>query len=704
MNNKDLFNAINIAAEDYVSDITESAEPERPVVIRTEKKPISPVKRFVAAAAACAAVVALAVGITVVMKNYSQRDSLVSDNSGSAADSIERNFAPAAEILRIRDVGFYTGGMSSEYRKAVEEWYSRTFTKEFFEYSMVIDYAPPPPDVYYYNDIPLDFRMLSNEAYSFLSQYCLLSEEDRAGETVPDDVKYLTGGGFVRFGDLGFLQDKYTEQELDHFKAYCANPMIYSCYPPEPDVYYYNDIPYNIDRVWGEDVQNWLKWFCWLDEETQEALSGYVPDAMDGVIRDCNSEKPQEIVSYKGKAIDVRGVSYDTEKFIEWYNSLSPDLQAKVKFEPQELSEENLENYYDMELPIELIGADGVPLTYADLSSAQTSIFKLKNAPAGGEWLSFDEIEQWDEIRCNGFVYLAEPGSDEFKRYYVGDEINGLKITYAHTTFRRFEDVSDPALYYAEGTVTFEGTAKVDVLAVKRDGGVNDIYCAVSGLPVIDVDEKARAEGRIVPKEHTVEEFADNPAALLDIESSRYYGAISGNAEQIALLAQNQGHIQKDVEIEEINLYWQDYDEYMDRYQVVAKLPNADNESSPSEPFSTKSVSFSTAKEQVDFAEVKEVSGENFVGYELEYEMPSEKVNALNYVYTDGKVSVRDSSGFEIATQFYEKIERDNMVFWKGMLTDQPTVVYISETNAYIANFESDADLSKAIEAIKSLL
>ncbi len=697
MNNKDLFNAINIAAEEYVSDIPDSAEDERPVVFRTEKKPVSMAKRIVAATAACAAVVALGVGITVVMKNYSQRSSLVSDSSKSVASNIERNFAPAEEILRVRDVGFYSEGMSDDSRKTLEEHYKNPVAKESLGVLQAVSWLRPP-DVLYFNDLPLDNRMLSHEAYNWLWRYCLMSEEDRAGMIMPDEVKYLTGGGFVRFGDLGFLEDKYTEQELEHFKTYCANPLVFSSLPPEPDVYYYNDIPYHLDQIWSEDAKNWLKWFCWLDEETQEALSGYVPEALGGRITGCNSEKPQEIVTYKGKAIDVRGVSYDTENYIKWYNSLSPELQAKVWYEPEELSEESLKNYYNMELPIELIGADGVPLTYADLSSAQTSIFKPENA-AGGELLSFDEIEQWGEIRCIGFVYLAEPGSDEFKRYYVGDEIMGLKITYAHTTFRRFEDVSDPALYYAEGYVTFEGTAKVDVLAVPRDGGVNYIYCAVSGVPVIDVDEKARAEGRIVPKEHTVEEFADNPAALLDVERSRYYGAISGDTEQIALLAQKQGHIQKDVEIEEISLYWQDYDEYMDRYQVVASLPNADIEH-----YSTKSVSFSTAKEQVDFAEVKEVSGENFVGYELEYIMPSEKVTALKYVYTDGEVSVRDSSGFEIATQFYEKIERDNMVFWKGLLTDVPTVTYISESNAYIAYFESDADLSKAIDAIKSLV
>ncbi len=710
MNNKDLFNAIDKAAEEYVDKYAaegmEDAGCERPVVLRPEKKPRS-VRKIVLGAAACAAAVAvIGAGVAVGMKYYSGRAALVSGSSGDVPGStvdIERNFAPRAEILRIRDVGFYTEGMSSEYRKAVEDWYSRPYTKEeFFESSVVRDYAPPQPDVYYYNDLPLDRRMLSNEAYSFLSRYCLLSEEDRAGETVPDEVRYLTGHGIIRFGDLGFLEDKYTKQELKRFKAYCANPLVFSSLPPEPDVYYYNDIPYHLDYLdrWSfdvADVKNWLKWYCWLDEETQEALGGYVPEEMEGRMTGCNSEKPQEIVTYKGRVFDVRSVSYDTERYIKWYNALSPELQAKVWYAPEELSEENLARFPLDTLDVKIIGADGVPLTYEDLFSEQTVIYKLEKAPKGENEvpgyseLSVNELEQWDEIRCGGFVYLSEPGSDEFKRYNVGDEIMGLKIIGAATTFRRFEDVSDPALYYAGGEVRFEGTAKVDVLAFVNDSGMK---CAISGLPIIDIDEKARAEGKIVPQQHSADEFADDPGALLNDDSNCYSGGITGfGGKQL-------GQIQRGVEIEEINIDWRyDFDNTK-WYQVHASLPIAPNE----ENLSTRSETFSTAKEQVKFADVKDIAEPDFVGYELEYIMPSEKVYSLNYVYTDGKVSVRDSSGFEIATQFYEKIERDDMVFWKGLLTDSPIVVYISESNAYIADFESDTDLSRSIDKIISLL
>lgn len=131
--------------------------------------------------------------------------------------------------------------------------------------------------------------------------------------------------------------------------------------------------------------------------------------------------------------------------------------------------------------------------------------------------------------------------------------------------------------------------------------------------------------------------------------------------------------------------------------------------SSPNAYRSTKPVTFSTAKEQVKFTEVKEVSGENFVGYELDYVMPSETLIALRYVYTDGEVSVMDNSGdcgvIKISPEYDEKIERDGMIFWKAYLSEPPTIFYISESEvAYIATFKSDADLSKAIETIKSLI
>ncbi len=129
----------------------------------------------------------------------------------------------------------------------------------------------------------------------------------------------------------------------------------------------------------------------------------------------------------------------------------------------------------------------------------------------------------------------------------------------------------------------------------------------------------------------------------------------------------------------------------------------------PNAYLSTRSATFSEAKEQVRFVDVKEVSGADFVGYELDYVMPAEKLITLRYVYTDGSVSVSDNSGdcgvFKISPEHDEKIESDGMVFWKSTVTDPSAAIYISESDiAYFGMFESDADLSKAIEAIKSLI
>ncbi len=131
--------------------------------------------------------------------------------------------------------------------------------------------------------------------------------------------------------------------------------------------------------------------------------------------------------------------------------------------------------------------------------------------------------------------------------------------------------------------------------------------------------------------------------------------------------------------------------------------------SSPNAYLSTRSATFSEAKEQVKFVDVKEVSGADFIGYELDYIMPSETLFALNYVYTDGFVLVRDNSGdcgvIKISPEHDEKIERDNMVFWKSKVTDPHAAIYISESDiAYFGMFRSDTDLSKAIDTIKSLL
>ncbi len=508
MNNKDLFNAINDAAEEFAPEVWESTEGARPIILRAEKKPRSAKRIAVTAAACTAAAVMLGTAVTVGVNGYRQRGAVISGESDALSAANARNFAPSAEIMRIRDVGFYREDLRDEIVKELEEWYGRPMSKEEFSQLVVMDYEPPQPEVYFYNDVPLDKRMLSNEAYGWLSRYCLLSEVDRAGEVIPDEVKYLAEDGFVRFGDLGFIRGKYTDEQFENIKGYLEKPYIYqqlsSVIPPKPDVYYYNEVPYSPDRV-RSNARKWLNWFCRLDEETQAALSGYVPEELMGVTEP-NFGDDEEILIYKGIEFDMSIYPHDVGVFIKWYNSLSAELQAKVGYEPNEMDSDMFGEVPRAELPIDLIGADGVRL---DGDWDRIFITKQETVVKDGVEgdvavvLTDDEIEQWDNITCYGFVYLAEPGSKEFKRYNVGDEICGLKITYAYSEFSRLEDVSDPALYYTGGEVKFEGEISVDITSKKSQVTINDYYYAVTGLPTILVDGAERSNGRIIPKEET---------------------------------------------------------------------------------------------------------------------------------------------------------------------------------------------------------
>jgi len=539
MDSKDLFNAIDKAAEEFVPDLLDSTDGVRPIVLHAEKKPLSLAKRIAAAAAACAAVVAVGAGVTIGVKNYSQHGSLISLISGSTASNIERNFAPAEEILRVRDMGFYSKGMSDDSRKILEEQYKYPADKESLELLGAVS-SIRPPDVLYYNDLPLDCRMLSHEAYYWLWRYCLMSEEDRAGEIMPDEVKYLTGSGIIRFGDVGYLQDKYTEQELKHFKAYCDSPLLCSYFPPEPDVYYYDNVPYHTDQIGDEDAKNWLKWFCWLDEGTQAQLGGYVPRELSNHITIKCYPEPK-FVNYKGKTIDLGSVSLDTKIFLEWYETLSAKLKEKVEYAPQELSEENLKNYPDMKLPVELTGPDGIKLTSADMSHVRRII------NSDGKEIGWDEIGIGVSIYFD-FVYLAEPGSNEFRRYNEGDKICGLTVNNADAVFEITDEKTDHAMQYIWGRAFFDGEISVDAV-VKKTNGEAGYSCVATGLPIVYVDNEAQKQGQLIPKAHDIAEVMPDPDGV----PSDYFGTLNGESDR---LFENQGKILHDVKLENVAMYW----------------------------------------------------------------------------------------------------------------------------------------------------
>lgn len=512
MNNKDLFNAIDKAAEDYSPELRELIEGERPMILRAEKRSKKKnVRGIMLGVGGAAAAAALCVCVVTGVKRGLDTAPTNSSTTDKHMISYFLTEVNEQDVVRINDVGFYSAKWDAEWLASFGDWFDKRLSYEEYaeRYSPDRDIVLPRPDVYYYNDIPFDARMFTNKAEIWLYKYCCLTDEDRekmaAEEPMPDYVKFLTGKGFVRFGDLGFLEEKYTEAELESIKEYLAMPFpqkaLSSAMPPQPDVYYYDDMAYNPDRISSDDAKNWLSWYCRLDDDLQEQLSGYVPEGLTGTITACNSEKPGELVTYKGKTFDVRSVSYDTEKYIKWYNSLPGELRKKVWYVPKELEPERLNCYPDAESFPELIGADGVKLTYNDLTNA--TIYKyLEEGDKGGglEQIRIGDIEQWDEIIIPDFVYLAEEGSDTFTRYNIGDTLkNGLTIEGGSAVFKRAAGEDDHALYYVGGSVLFGGSAKFDMLVVDNDC-IDQVTVAVSGLPAVNTDDSARAEGRIAPR------------------------------------------------------------------------------------------------------------------------------------------------------------------------------------------------------------
>lgn len=540
MNNKDLFNAIDKAAEGFSPELLELIDGERPVILRAEKpskkKTVRNIMLGVGGAAAAAAV------CVCVFSGIKGRVNTAPSSSMGTFDQQTEN-----DVFRVRDMGLYISKWSSEdlenFDKAYREPMTRVEYEElirnsYFSSSSVSAFISWRPDVYFYNGIAIDRRMLSDEAFDWFQDYAILTEEEAAAHEMPDYVKYLLGKGFVRFGDLGFLEEKYTAEELEDIKEYVEysdfTRALSSVMPPQPDVYYYNDIAYNLDQVSSKDARYWLMWYCWLNEETQAQLSGYVPEYFSGKETDCNSEKPEELVSYKGKTFDVRNVSHDSELYIKWYNSLPEELRKKVWYEPQELSSDSFDDIpeYQMPadevLPVDIIGADGEKLTYGDLEIS--GIFGPTDAP-----LEISAIGSWDMLVVGDLVYLEDPETGEFRKYHVGDEINGLRIMEAHSCFYRSDGY---VMQYRKGYVTFDGELTVDIRAEKRDTGWG-YDCAVSGLPVMAVDLDKFEHGVIVSEPYGV--------------NNEYFGELHGEDDR---LYNAQGTTVNSVKIKNIRMEW----------------------------------------------------------------------------------------------------------------------------------------------------
>lgn len=590
MNNKDLFDAIHNANQNSIASAWENTDAEHPIVLRPEKRSAKKTVRNIALAAggtAAAAAVCFAV-VSAVNGSWKNNPFLPSSStSGSSDPAAVITAANAAQydnrtpsiaelekrIIRYGNVGYFR----DKYDKTVYENLEWIYSPEGEDFlrrkDIAIDIEIPEPDVFYFNDFPIEAEKLTYITKNSLYHSTNLSGQEKEDDLTETDFLMAEPWFRVRYGDVGFFVENRTEKELMQIKEYCANPGLPVRYPPaDPDIYYFHDRPYtkNVLKSYNQDDADWLNWYCWLSEEEQAEMSGFVPMALvfspeDGHTFPEISELP-ETVTYKGHEIKVDDLEkLDTAFYLVWYDSLPAELKSKVGYEPSELREKNQEDIPYAELPINIVGPDGVKLTYKELENAV--IYKYEQGVKDGEnanaltEISADEIEQWDRIVFKGFVYLAEPGADEFKRYNIGDTVCGAKIQDAMVIFERSDDdQANPALQYVWGDVAFGGGSIVtDVMVIddpeyKKHSGSHYYRFAFSGLPVIDLDEEARKEGRIVPKKHTADEYLDDPSSLLGDISGKYWGVIFGDSE---LLSENQGTVIHDVNLIPLNFFWQ---------------------------------------------------------------------------------------------------------------------------------------------------
>lgn len=191
----------------------------------------------------------------------------------------------------------------------------------------------------------------------------------------------------------------------------------------------------------------------------------------------------------------------------------------KDKFDDRNTSAPDMSNFdLNLPLPVEIIAPDGEPLTFPELDD-------LWIRDKDNLTLSIDEIDKWERIVYRNTVYLAEPGSDVFKKYHVGDEICGLRIAEADTDFIRS---GDGTLKYSSGYVRFDGEITVEAV-FKKDDGVLGYRCAANGLPVISMDAAAFKQGEYVVKEHNASDVMTSSGGV-----SEYFGTASGDADRVS--------------------------------------------------------------------------------------------------------------------------------------------------------------------------
>lgn len=140
-------------------------------------------------------------------------------------------------------------------------------------------------------------------------------------------------------------------------------------------------------------------------------------------------------------------------------SSITANIETISRYEP-----------YTGDLPFELYGPDHKQLKYEDISEVTT---------VNGYKVSFDELSDVtiSNIKCNDFTYFRLPGSDEFKRYDVSDNVNGMRILSASSTLssRKSQDS-----YYTGGEAMLWGSVTMQTAMLRVNG---QIYIANTLIP-----------------------------------------------------------------------------------------------------------------------------------------------------------------------------------------------------------------------------
>lgn len=113
--------------------------------------------------------------------------------------------------------------------------------------------------------------------------------------------------------------------------------------------------------------------------------------------------------------------------------------------------------------------------------------------------ISLSENGVWSLAKYEGFVYMAEPSKSDFKKYNIGDEICGLKLTSACNIFSNdyldneyHEEYRCTSVAELEGTLTMTGILTIakedEVNLMTKKGDIiffpeGDVFPIISGLP-----------------------------------------------------------------------------------------------------------------------------------------------------------------------------------------------------------------------------